>query len=141
MNSSFSTRLSPPSLASTSLSTSKCSGSLSMSTPSMSNTTAAKRVTNADDTVWNVIDGLVTSGGVLVRADQPWADAQLAQLYDAFPFDGDVPLYLDLARSEGGRVLEVACGSGRVTLPLVQAGCRVVGVDISPHMLAIARAK
>src|SRR5262245_59262168 len=99
MNSSFSARLNPPSLASTLLSTSKCSGSLSMSTPSMSNTTPAKRATIADDTVSDVIDGLVTSSGALVRADQPWADAQLAQLYDAFPFDGDVPLYLDLARA------------------------------------------
>jgi SAM-dependent methyltransferase len=107
----------------------------------MSNTTPANRATIADDTVSGVIDGLVTSKGALVRAHQPWADAQLAQLYDAFVFDGDVPLYLDLARSEGGRVLEVACGSGRLTVPLVQAGQRVVGVDVSPHMLAIARGK
>jgi SAM-dependent methyltransferase len=107
----------------------------------MSNTTPAKRATIADDTVSDVIDGLVTSSGALVRADQPWADAQLAQLYDAFPFDGDVPLYLDLARAEGGRVLEVACGSGRLTVPLVEAGNRVVGVDVSPHMLAITRGK
>lgn len=76
-----------------------------------------------------------------MRADQPWSDAQLAQLYDVFVFDADLPLYLDLARHEGGRVLEVACGSGRVLLPLVRAGLHVVGIDISPHMLALARGK
>ena len=79
--------------------------------------------------------------GVFVRAEQPWSDARLAQLYDVFAFDGDLPLYLDLARRQGARVLEVACGSGRVLVPLVRAGLDVVGVDISPHMLALARAK
>ncbi|GAC1313485.1 MAG: class I SAM-dependent methyltransferase [Chloroflexota bacterium] len=62
-------------------------------------------------------------------------------MYDAFPFDGDLPFYRELAHAEGGRVLEVACGSGRVLAPLVAAGCDVVGIDISPHMLALARTK
>lgn len=79
--------------------------------------------------------------GALVRAEQPWADGQLAAFYDAFPFDGDLPFYRELAEAEGARVLEVACGSGRVLVPLVAAGCDVVGIDVSPHMLAIARGK
>jgi SAM-dependent methyltransferase len=87
-----------------------------------------------------VRDG-VTPPGALVRADHPWTDAQLAGLYDAFSFDADVPLYLELAASAGGRVLEVACGSGRLLLPLAGAGFEVVGIDASPHMLAIARQK
>ncbi len=82
-----------------------------------------------------------TRNGALVRADQPWADAQLAGLYDAFVFDGDLPLYLELAHAQGRRILEVACGSGRVLLPLARTGLEVVGVDASPHMLALARAK
>ncbi|HEV7662588.1 MAG TPA: class I SAM-dependent methyltransferase [Chloroflexota bacterium] len=83
----------------------------------------------------------VAQDGALVRAEQPWGDEQLAGLYDAFSFDGDLSLYLELAAAQGQRVLEVACGSGRVLVPLVQSGFGVVGVDISPHMLAIARAK
>ena len=55
-----------------------------------------------------------TLNGALVQAEHPWGDAQLASLYDAFAFDGDLPLYLELARAQGRRVLEVACGSGRV---------------------------
>jgi len=82
-----------------------------------------------------------SGNGVVVRAEQPWSDARLAQLYDVFTFDADVPLYLDLARQQGARVLEVACGSGRVLVPLAQSGLEIVGVDISPHMLALARAK
>src|SRR6266568_2932772 len=88
-----------------------------------------------------VLSNGVVRTGVLVQADQPWADAQLAALYDAFVFADDLPLYLDLAQTQGTRVLEVACGSGRVVLPLVSAGFDVVGIDVSPHMLALARAK
>ncbi len=85
-------------------------------------------------------DGKIENGA-LVQAEQPWGDAQLAQLYDVFPFDDDLALYLDLARAHGQRVLEVACGSGRVLVPLVRAGFDVVGIDVSPHMLALARSK
>jgi SAM-dependent methyltransferase len=85
-------------------------------------------------------DGTAQSGA-LVQAEQPWGDEQLAPLYDAFDFDADLPLYLALARTQGRRVLEVACGSGRVLVPLVRAGFDVVGIDVSPHMLALARAK
>jgi SAM-dependent methyltransferase len=77
----------------------------------------------------------------LLRADHPWSDAFLATLYDLFPFESDLPLYLELAAAQGGRVLELACGSGRVLLPLVGAGHQVVGLDASPHMLALARGK
>lgn len=82
-----------------------------------------------------------TAPGSLVRAGHPWNDAVLARLYDAFPFDADLPLYRELAQQLGGVVLEVACGSGRVLVPIAQAGHRIVGLDASPHMLALAREK
>src|ERR671917_5397 len=68
-------------------------------------------------------DGAAAGRTAYVRADQPWGDAALARLYDTFPFDADLPLYLELA-AEGGRVLEVACGTGRVLVPLARAGHR-----------------
>ncbi len=68
-------------------------------------------------------------------------DAQIANLYDVFPFAADLPMYRRLAAAQGGRVLEVACGSGRVLVPLVEAGNQVVGLDASPHMLELARSK
>jgi SAM-dependent methyltransferase len=88
-----------------------------------------------------VIRDGVSQGSAFVQAEQPWGDAQLARLYDGFVFEGDLPLYLELARAQGSRVLEVACGSGRVLVPLVRAGFDVVGIDVSPHMLALAREK
>ncbi len=53
----------------------------------------------------------------------------------------DIPFYLALARRAAGPILEVACGTGRVLVPLARAGFEVVGLDVSPAMLEIARAK
>ncbi len=55
--------------------------------------------------------------------------------------DGDVEFYLRHARKTGGPVLDLACGTGRVALPLARAGFDVTGLDRSRHMLAIARGK
>jgi SAM-dependent methyltransferase len=38
-----------------------------------------------------------------------------------------------------GPVLELACGTGRVTIPLTEAGVDVVGIDVDPVMLVAAR--
>lgn len=57
-------------------------------------------------------------------------------------FDEDVDLYLNFAEAtgvDGGPLLELACGSGRLLLPLARAGYRVTGVDSSARMLELAR--
>jgi len=55
--------------------------------------------------------------------------------------DGDLEFYLKQARKTGGPVLDLACGTGRVALPLARAGFAVTGVERAPGMLAIARRK
>ena len=63
-------------------------------------------------------------------------------LYDyAVQFQHDVPFYVDVARRCGGPVLDVGCGSGRLLLPLLEAGVACAGMDLSPDMLALAAAK
>jgi ubiquinone/menaquinone biosynthesis C-methylase UbiE len=47
----------------------------------------------------------------------------------------DVPFYVEEARRAGSPVLELACGTGRVAIPVAQAGVEVVGIDSSPAML------
>jgi SAM-dependent methyltransferase len=47
----------------------------------------------------------------------------------------DVPFWRRVARQASGRVLELGCGTGRVTLPLAKAGVSIVGVDRSSQML------
>ena len=65
----------------------------------------------------------------------------LARLYDLDLSEdpGDLDLLLALAARAGGPVLELASGSGRLTVPLAQAGHRVTGVDLDAAMLARAR--
>src|SRR6266849_1876222 len=54
-------------------------------------------------------------------------------------FDEDIDLYMNFAELRGGPLLELACGSGRLLLPLADAGYEVTGVDTSASMLALAR--
>jgi len=53
----------------------------------------------------------------------------------------DVNFYRKLSNLVDGPVLELGCGTGRVTLPLARDGHTVVGLDISPSMLAQANAR
>lgn len=71
----------------------------------------------------------------------PATAADLARLYDLDLVDdpGDLDLYLALADRAGGPVLELAVGSGRLAVPLAEAGHRVTGVDLDPAMLERAR--
>jgi SAM-dependent methyltransferase len=65
-----------------------------------------------------------------------------AEWYDVFYSTAgveDVEFYVELARASGGPVLEIGCGTGRVSLPVVAAGVNMVGVDFSTAMLAKAR--
>jgi SAM-dependent methyltransferase len=68
--------------------------------------------------------------------------ANVAELYEAFvQTQFDIDFWIREAQQTDGEILELMAGTGRVTLPLVQAGARVAAVDNSPEMLAILRAK
>ena len=55
-------------------------------------------------------------------------------------FNEDLDMYRNFAELSGGRkILELACGSGRVLLPLAQEGYELTGVDSSEKMLALAQ--
>jgi SAM-dependent methyltransferase len=58
--------------------------------------------------------------------------------YSAWP---DRPFYRAIVERRGGPALDVGCGTGRLMLDYLQAGLDVDGVDNSPEMLALCRAK
>ena len=53
----------------------------------------------------------------------------------------DIPFYIQQAKKHGDPVLELACGTGRVTIPLAESGINITGIDISESMLSHAQAK
>ncbi|HEY2660587.1 MAG TPA: class I SAM-dependent methyltransferase [Caulobacteraceae bacterium] len=71
--------------------------------------------------------GLVAQAWDLLRGD-----------YADWP---DRPFYRALIEQRPGPALDVGCGTGRLTLDYLAAGLDVDGVDNSPEMLAICRAK
>lgn len=65
----------------------------------------------------------------------------LPELYDAQyrTYREDLAFYRRLAEDHAGPVLEIGCGTGRITLEMARVGASVTGVDSSPDMLARAR--
>jgi SAM-dependent methyltransferase len=55
--------------------------------------------------------------------------------------DTGVAFYTALAQETSGPVLEIACGTGRVSIPIARLGFDVTGLDIVPGMLEQARGK
>ena len=55
--------------------------------------------------------------------------------------DTGVAFYAALAQETGGPVLEIACGTGRVAIPIARQGFAVTGLDVVPGMLQRARSK
>ena len=64
-------------------------------------------------------------------------------LYDILftGIDYAIDFYVKLAREAKGPVLDIACGTGRILLPCMQAGAEADGLDFSEAMLATCRKK
>jgi SAM-dependent methyltransferase len=65
------------------------------------------------------------------------------ETYDARTggFPGEMDWWVRHAHASGGPVLELACGTGRVTWPIARAGVEIVGLDLAAGMLRAAEAK
>ena len=79
-----------------------------------------------------------------MKDDYPslYSDAQRYDLVEGAYATGD---FLDFYKRQiaryGEPVLELACGSGRLTIPLAEAGVKITGLDISEEMLNLATLK
>jgi SAM-dependent methyltransferase len=57
--------------------------------------------------------------------------------YDSIETLADIPFYVEEAKRSGGPVLELGCGTGRVSRAIARSEIDVVGVDASASMLEI----
>lgn len=65
-----------------------------------------------------------------------------AEYYDYnHTISDDIDFYSEYAGLCQSPILELACGTGRVAIPLAEAGSQVYGVDISPNMLDVCQRK
>lgn len=72
----------------------------------------------------------------------------MAQIYDYLMRDAPYQAWLDYVQRicttyqhMPKKVLDLACGTGAITIPLAKQGLDVIGVDLSADMLAVAHAK
>lgn len=56
-------------------------------------------------------------------------------------FVDDIPFYQRMAEKYGDPVLELGCGTGRITIPVAEMGYRIAGLDSAENMLDQARKK
>ena len=61
--------------------------------------------------------------------------------YDRLFGPGYVEFWLSQARRSGGPILELGCGTGKLSIPLAEAGFAVTGLDNSPALLQFAANK
>jgi len=75
-----------------------------------------------------------------VDCDKIYNEARFYDSQTSFQTD-DIPFYLDLIKKYGDPVLELACGTGRVTIQIAEQGYNITGLDISEPMVALGKEK
>jgi 2-polyprenyl-3-methyl-5-hydroxy-6-metoxy-1,4-benzoquinol methylase len=70
-----------------------------------------------------------------IYADADFYDQEFAHR------EHEIPFFVKQAQLSSGPVLEVGCGTGRITLPIARTGAVITGLDVSSRMLERARRK
>lgn len=74
-------------------------------------------------------------------AFEEFTDPRLVPLYDAWGVDRpDIPFWLALVEDlRASTILDVGCGTGEITVALVERGRHITGVDPAARMIEVAR--
>jgi SAM-dependent methyltransferase len=71
----------------------------------------------------------------------PWIAGNFGEIAKTIGVSGAEGFVARLALERDFRVLDIACGTGNVTLPLARRGTTVTGLDMTPHLLEESRAR
>src|ERR671937_2160278 len=85
-----------------------------------------------------------SSAETMTTEPQTWHYGLIADYWAEFNDDFrafEIPYFRRYVERGGGPALDVACGTGRVLIPLLRAGLDVDGCDVSADMVARCRAK
>lgn len=66
-----------------------------------------------------------------------------AEIYDQVYSDvfEDIYFYKNLASQTNNKILEIGCGTGRITIPIAQDNNSIIGIDISESMIEVLKNK
>jgi len=84
--------------------------------------------------------GKTTGDEWVMKMYKDWADVYDV-IHAAQKQSDDIPFLLKLVKEYGGPVLECACGTGRMMIPLAKAGFEMHGIDTSSEMIAVLEKK
>ncbi|MCB1897551.1 MAG: class I SAM-dependent methyltransferase [Zoogloeaceae bacterium] len=79
--------------------------------------------------------------GESAAIDALYRDPQTYELLAQMTAPADLSFYRALLGDAAGRVLELGCGTGRLSLPLARHATEMTGLDNAPAMLVVARHK
>lgn len=67
----------------------------------------------------------------------------LAKYYDLYYVDRkeDIDFWTSISSEVGPSILELSCGTGRLSIPMARVGNTVVGIDVSAEMIKIGKQK
>jgi 2-polyprenyl-3-methyl-5-hydroxy-6-metoxy-1,4-benzoquinol methylase len=71
----------------------------------------------------------------------PWIAGDFGAIAREMGAPGAEGFVARMGLEPGTRVLDIACGTGNVTIPLARRGALVTGLDMMPHLLEEARAR
>lgn len=74
--------------------------------------------------------------------EQFFEEYEDANLYDKENTGvGEIPFLKELALQMNGPIIDLACGTGRLTIPLAKEGHEMIGIDVHEGMLQAAKEK
>ena len=85
--------------------------------------------------------GRLNSDEMQTSMRAPWVAGDFGAIAREIGVPGAERFVARMAFEPSARVLDIACGTGNVTIPLARRGAIVTGLDMTPHLLEEARGR